>query len=90
MFYVSCPHGVYVTEGPFNTEEVARECALSLSADSADFFDGVCQVMELREGNAEGEVVAKITADAPLDPNDPSLGWDTTDEELKALGSYEV
>ena len=90
MFYVSCPNGIYLTEGPFNTEEDARECAMSLSADSADFFDGVCQAMELREGNAEGEVIAKVTADAPLNPDDPSLGWETTDEELESLGSYEV
>ena len=86
MFYVSCPKGIYLTEGPFPTEEDARECALSLSADSAEFFDGVCQPMEIREGSAEGEVVATVTADAPLDPESPDLSWESTQEELDSLG----
>jgi len=86
MFYVSCPKGIYLTEGPFPTEEDARECALSPSADSAEFFDGVCQPMEIREGSAEGEVVATATADAPLDPESPDLSWESTQEELDSLG----
>lgn len=86
MFYVSCPKGIYLTEGPFPTEEDARECALSLSADSAEFFDEVCQPMEIRKGTAEGEVVATVTADAPLDPESPDLSWESTQEELDSLG----
>lgn len=86
MFYVSCPSGIYLTEGPFPTEEVARECALCLSADSAEFFDGACQPMLIREGSAEGEVVATVTADGPLDPESADLSWESTQAELDALG----
>jgi hypothetical protein len=86
MFYVSCPQGIYLTEGPFPTEEDARECALDLSADSAEFFDGDCRPMLIREGAADGEVVATVTADAPLDPESPDLSWESTQAELDSLG----
>lgn len=86
MFYVSCPSGIYLTEGPFPTEEDARECALTFSADSAEFFDGDCRPMEIRKGAADGEVVATVTADGPLDPSSVDLSWESTQEELDSLG----
>jgi hypothetical protein len=86
MFYVSCPKGIYLTEGPFPTEEDARECAFCLSADSAEFFDGVCQPMEIRKGSSDGEVISEVLADAPLDPESLDLSWESTQEELDSLG----
>ncbi len=42
--------------------------------------------MLIREGATDGEVVATVTADAPLDPSSSDLSWESTQAELDSLG----